>query len=822
MSNRGSSPESKFRWNPFKKNGHDFSRNQYAKKLTKAASIPLTVSMGLTGVAGAISPENSNAESFSSPAALTQPGILSSDVISNQLINKNGLGDETIRELTANAFPVNTNNPDFEKLREVDKQVAEGAKQRSWFWGSRITRLVEPFYEAQDGKREVEYDEKGIMAKDTDSPMKVAPTLAVKEMTEGKIQVGLNSFVDSSPSTETIIGDNDKEPTYKSFSNHLAPAEKDSSSNTIIKTLSKDGTVGEDINLQSHKISNGMYIEETKHNIAGVFWNFMNDSVEEFKNIGISVDPFFSTGFPITEPYWIKTTTNGAEKDVLVQLFEKRVLIYTPGNPKGWEVELANIGKDYLEWRYQAQLRPFGGLEISPFKENMRHFKNEVGWAYTARPGVSKEEMIKDMRRIKDMGSTVVYLGHNNPGDTDPNKSEPGLSFAVYYAIQHKTGSQEGARQMYTSIVWALDAAKEVGLDVVLPVGYQIQMGPEWNNLHWDDARRNQDGSLMNHWGSGETASPYSPDYWRDVTEYYNWVNEQLINKYPNIVAINIGDEPMGTDYSTWAKSAFKERYGTDFDSAGDFQRGQFLSSVIADYLSQSAKIWEDINSQVWVTSTLHIQRDKPWLPDIEAIFEKTGDNFVVSADTHLHDAPMDWYLTPEDVNLLKLMTRTLGWYSQVYNKPLMLWTSSNAWGLAGRSPKPGGIPEAELNVSIVNDETKRTGGIIAMVFGWGINIKDQDMPDMDRIIEAVNNKMSVIKDGLSTTPPNSPETVLYVGQKLYETIGKEKPNQLLDLNINLQGQYGKLIENSNTIILRDGEALKQAMVRGAMIVPIY
>jgi hypothetical protein len=37
---------------------------------------------------------------------------------------------------------------------------------------------------------------------------------------------------------------------------------------------------------------------------------------------------------------------------VLVQLFERRILTYTPGNPRGFEVEMGNVGQHYHRWRY--------------------------------------------------------------------------------------------------------------------------------------------------------------------------------------------------------------------------------------------------------------------------------------------------------------------------------------------------------------------------------------------------------------------------------------------------------------------------------------
>jgi hypothetical protein len=37
---------------------------------------------------------------------------------------------------------------------------------------------------------------------------------------------------------------------------------------------------------------------------------------------------------------------------VLIQLFERRTLTYTPANPSGFQVEMGNVGQHYYSWRY--------------------------------------------------------------------------------------------------------------------------------------------------------------------------------------------------------------------------------------------------------------------------------------------------------------------------------------------------------------------------------------------------------------------------------------------------------------------------------------
>jgi hypothetical protein len=42
----------------------------------------------------------------------------------------------------------------------------------------------------------------------------------------------------------------------------------------------------------------------------------------------------------------------GQQKNVLIQIFERRVLTYTADNPDPFKVEMGNIGRHYYQWRY--------------------------------------------------------------------------------------------------------------------------------------------------------------------------------------------------------------------------------------------------------------------------------------------------------------------------------------------------------------------------------------------------------------------------------------------------------------------------------------
>lgn len=471
----------------------------------------------------------------------------------------------------------------------------------------------------------------------------------------------------------------------------------------------------------------------------------------------------------------------------------------------------------------QTNLKP---KAYSAFPEDQgierRQFENKVGWAYTAVPGVTREEMIKDMQKMKDLGMNIVYIGHANPADIiETDGFEPGLAPVVYFSIRDEDSSSIDAKLIYQAVLDSIEASKEVGLDVVLPVGYQIKMGKDWNNKNPEHLRVDKNGNKMNHWSSGETASPYSPKYLSDIREYYEWVNQNFISKYPNIVAINLGDEPMGSDFSEWAKDEFAKRYNIDFDSSAAEKRGEFLSEVLADHAANMSNMWREINPEVWTMMTFHIQREQPWLPNMESLFRKTPSNFVVSADTHLHDDLPTKPLTDSEVEHLYGLVRTLSYLSKVYDKRLMLWTSANVWGLTNK----GGIEDAERNFDIVKQATEQGGGKVAMVMAWGWNIKDQGVYrcygqclfDTEDMLTVLSSKMGTIRDNLSTQSNNSPDKVVYLPSSVLNTkIGEENIDHLASRYVDLR-KYN--LSSENIVYLNDGLALRKAREAGAEII---
>lgn len=349
--------------------------------------------------------------------------------------------------------------------------------------------------------------------------------------------------------------------------------------------------------------------------------------------------------------------------------------------------------------------------------------------------------MRADFRAIRDAGANALWLGHNNPGEVDAQKVEPGMSYAVYAALQNENDPlYSDARQMSDAVTRALEAAREAELEVVLPIGYQIQMGNAWNENHPDELRLTFDGSRLNLYNSGSTASPYSPQYRADITQYYEWVQREFVEPYQDvIVMLSLSDEPMGGDYSPHAKNEFAERYGkqmNELEAEEQWKIGEFQAGVIADYAAWSANEWQRINPDILTTMSFHggDTARRVWgLPEIEKLFSQTPDNFIVTFDAYLHDDLASKPATADEAAQLKLFLTTLGNYSRVYRKPLALWGGVNAWGLAQESSAPRGIPDAVTNLLLLYDLPARVGGDVWGVFAWNYNVKQQGIENYTR-----------------------------------------------------------------------------------------
>ncbi len=357
------------------------------------------------------------------------------------------------------------------------------------------------------------------------------------------------------------------------------------------------------------------------------------------------------------------------------------------------------------------------------------------GWGVEAYPELSWEEMRDIIRRQKERGSNIVLIGHNNPGEVDVYKAEPGLSYAVYRAfIDPGNPLHDDAQAMVLAQYRMLGVCREEGMRVILPVGYQIQMGEQWNEQHPNDLRTDYSGNPLNI--GGPSASFYSPAYQADIRTYYEWVNANFVQPYKDIILmINLADEPQGADYSSHANAVFISRYGYSFTEVGsDPQRwrqlGEFQANSIVEYATWSANVWREMDPEIATTMSFcgFLARYGYYMPDIVPLFRDTPSNFAITFDAYPRDGSYTDPITEGDLTSLFILIRSLGHYSKVYDKPVWLWSTANSWGLGQASPDKADIADAISNIYYLSQLTTQTGGRLQGISFWNYNVKGQGL----------------------------------------------------------------------------------------------
>lgn len=250
----------------------------------------------------------------------------------------------------------------------TDQPVEEGAVRRSWIWGDKPLNINnEPYSNSPGGNRQVQYFDKSRMEINNPSTNFVTNGLLATELITGRLQKGDADFEQREPATVNIAGDPDDAdgPTYASLTGVLGAPPMDEGA-VITETLGRRGNVGNDPGRAGRNVRAGNLINETRHRIASVFWDFLNTTGPVQTDAGRRnerlFDPWYAAGgLPISRAYWTQVKVGGQAKDVLLQCFERRCLTYTPDNPEGFRVEMGNIGRHYFRWRYNEDPTPSAG-----------------------------------------------------------------------------------------------------------------------------------------------------------------------------------------------------------------------------------------------------------------------------------------------------------------------------------------------------------------------------------------------------------------------------------------------------------------------------
>ncbi len=242
---------------------------------------------------------------------------------------------------------------------------------RTWYWGPGPWFDYAEFYqESPNGLRTVQYFDKARMEINNPADGIVTNGLLVKELVSGRVQVGDRLYFPTIYDTpfqcaDVPVAGNPREtnPVAAGYCAFAEIATLDNDYRDPIRldqrvraTVDRAGNLDERPDLARPETTIVQYNTVTGHNIPRVFWEFMNQRgrivVDGRVTTGPIVDWLFATGYPITDPYWTRAVVGESERDVLVQLFERRVLTYTPDNPPAYQVEMGNVGQHYFQWLY--------------------------------------------------------------------------------------------------------------------------------------------------------------------------------------------------------------------------------------------------------------------------------------------------------------------------------------------------------------------------------------------------------------------------------------------------------------------------------------
>jgi len=255
--------------------------------------------------------------------------------------------------------------------QQVDGPVAAGQSARPYIWGQPGGAVLQENYkEAKGGKRQVQYFAKGRMelTRPELQPGFVGDGRLVLEMISGRVQIADNSYLQFDGCESPVAGANTfarnpGAPSYRAFQS-LVAARPSQVGQAVRLVLTNPEAEGFFLRYASLNPDNALgtlskyavYIPESGHNVPDVFWNYLNQP----DSSGL---PLFNWqnlfGLPLTDAYWSKVRgADGTLQDILVQLFERRTLLYNPAAANGFQVESGDVGTDYYRWRYQLPELP--------------------------------------------------------------------------------------------------------------------------------------------------------------------------------------------------------------------------------------------------------------------------------------------------------------------------------------------------------------------------------------------------------------------------------------------------------------------------------
>lgn len=250
----------------------------------------------------------------------------------------------------AGAFADNAFNSVWNR---TDAAVAAGKSSRSWLWGPQPNSagLVEDYQQSPNGRRLVQYFDKARMEINNPQANRnelwfVTNGLLPIELMTGKMQIGDAQYEDRKPANIPAVGDPDNTfPTYADLAKVFTrEGAGDRVGNPVTGFFNPDGKIS-GYDAYRNDPATFVALVENKQGVPSAFVKFMDEQSG-------SLGRLFVFGAPVSGAYWVKAKVGGVERPVMVQVFERRILTYTPSNDVAFRVESGNVGQHYYRWRY--------------------------------------------------------------------------------------------------------------------------------------------------------------------------------------------------------------------------------------------------------------------------------------------------------------------------------------------------------------------------------------------------------------------------------------------------------------------------------------
>jgi hypothetical protein len=246
-------------------------------------------------------------------------------------------------------------SPAFQRTWVAEATAATRAVD---LWGGEpLAWKIEPYYGAPNDRRVVQYFERGRMEVERGSSA-VSQGLLVSELTRGLIDLGGGLATErQAPEISIDSGAADERvPTYLTLAKYVDRSPGDLTGDRITTWINREGVFERSSTPETRRF--GAYVEATGHNLPDVTVDLFEQP--EFQG-GRWVESF---GNPISEPLWTEYRRSDELRPALIQVFERRILVYSPHVEDSRIFSVPSHGRHYFTWRYGSE--PHTGVPAIP------------------------------------------------------------------------------------------------------------------------------------------------------------------------------------------------------------------------------------------------------------------------------------------------------------------------------------------------------------------------------------------------------------------------------------------------------------------------